>query len=443
LIDSLARRVIGNAYVLTQLFGQRAVPFAPRQRIERLRDARVRRMVRHAAATVPFYREAFQRLSIRPEEIRTADDLARLPLVEKDDLRRDPDRFLSGSRLGRTSVPFVTSGSTGTRARIHHDRLGLLANIAFGERERQVVARAIGSEAGYREAAIGYTGGTFDKVLDFYRDNTYVPIRPDRLLLSVQARLRDNVEALNRFLPDVLIAYGNYLHALSRAVSTGTVKLASPKLLIYVAEAITPQVRREIEDVLGAPVLSFYNAVEAFKIGFLCEHRRGFHVHEDLAHLRILGANGDTAPDGESGCVVLSNLVNRATVLLNYRLSDMASFAPGPCPCGRTLRSLAEVDGRVEDMLTLDNGEVLHPRGIWAVIKPHGEIIQCQLIQQAPRRFLLKLVTADEPAYRRVSGTVVRDLERLLGNAAVVETARCAEIPREAGGKVRLVVALK
>ncbi len=443
MIVRLSRQIVGNAYVFTQLFGQRGLAFAPRQRIERLRDARVRRMVRYAAATVPFYREAFQRLSIGPEEIRTANDLAHLPLVEKDDLRRDPERFVSTSWLGRTSVPFVTSGSTGTRARIHHDRLGLLANIAFGERERQVITRTIGIEAGYREAAIGYPGGVLDKVLDFYRDNTYLPIRPNRLRLSVQAKLRENVEALNRFRPDVLFAYGSYLHALSRAVSIGAVRLAPPKLLIYGAEPITPQVRREIEHVLGAPVVSVYNAVEAFKIAFLCEYRKGFHVHEDLAHLRILGAGGRTVHDGEPGCIVLSNLVNRATVLLNYRLSDVASFASVPCPCGRTLRSLVEVEGRLEDMLTLGNGEVMHPRAIWAVIKPRSEIMQYQLIQQTPAGFLLKLVTVDEEAYQRVSAPVAREIEQLLGSAAAVQTVRCAELPREAAGKIRMVVALR
>jgi phenylacetate-CoA ligase len=442
LINRWGRQLVGNAFVCTLLFGQRAVPFASRRRIECLRDARVRRMVRHAAATVPFYREAFRRMSIDPGEIRTADDLARLPLVEKEDVRRDPQRFVSTSRLGRTSIPFVTSGSTGTPVHIHHDRLGLLANIAFGERERKVITSMIGAETGYREAAILYPGGTVDKVRDFYRENIYFPIRPDRLLLSVMTELRENVDALNDFRPDVLLAYGSYLHALSRAVSLGAIRLAPPKLLIYAAEPVAPQVRREIEDVLGAPMVSRYNAVEAFKIAFLCEQRNGFHVHEDLAHLRILGADARTLPDGESGCVVLSNLVNRATVLLNYRLSDVASFMPKRCPCGRTLRLLAEVDGRVEDMLTLDSGKALHPRAIWSVIKPRSEIIQYQLIQQTPTSFLLKLVTVDEAAYLRVSAAVACEIGYLLGSAAAVRTVRCAEIPREAAGKVRMVVAL-
>ncbi len=442
MISGWLRRAAGNAYVLAHLPRQTALPFATRQCIERARDARVRQMVRHAAATVPYYREAFRRLALDPRQMRTASDLLQLPLVEKDDLRRDPERFVSTSWLGRHSLPFVTSGTTGERACIHHDPLGLLTNIAFGERERQVIKGLLGTAFGYREAIIGYTTATIGKVWGFYRENTYLPLRPDRLVLSVQTPMHENVEAVNRFRPDVLKTYGSYLEALSRAVAAGTLELFRPKLLMYGAEPMSPQSRHDVEAVLGAPVLSNYNAVEAFKIAFMCEERTGFHVHEDLAHVRIADADGRTVPDGETGCVVLSNLVNRATVLLNYRLADVAAYAPQRCRCGRTLRLLGEIDGRAEDLLVLQNGEVLHPRAIWSVVKPWTDVIQYQLVQQEPSRFLLKLVTADDEGFRRVSGPVAREILRLLGDGATVDAVRYGQLPREAGGKVRLVVAL-
>ncbi len=333
------------------------MPFARRARIERLRDARVRSLVRYAAATVPHYRDAFRRLSLDPRDIRTAADLERLPLIRKEDLQRDPERFVSTSWLGRRSVEFVTSGTTGQRGRVLHDPLSLLANIAWGEREREVVTNLIGRAAGYREAIIGYPSGTIEKVWQFYRETTYVPTRPDRLVLSVESPLRENVEAVNRFGPDVLATFGSYLEALSRAVAAGGAALRQPRLLLYGAESLLPPARRDIEAVLGAPVLANYNAVEAFKIGFMCEERAGYHVHEDLAHLRIADADGRTVPDHEPGCIVLSNLVNRGTVLLNYRLSDVAAWAPAPCRCGRSFRLLGEIEGRIEDLLTLANGE--------------------------------------------------------------------------------------
>ena len=71
--------------------------------------------MRYAARTVPFYRDAFAKLGLDPREMRSALDLTRLPLISKDDLRRDPEAFVSTSRTGRNALPFETSGSTGAR----------------------------------------------------------------------------------------------------------------------------------------------------------------------------------------------------------------------------------------------------------------------------------------------------------------------------------------
>ena len=437
------RRAAGNAYVLALARGQRSIPYAPRAYVERLRDARVRRIVRYAARTVPFYRDALAKLGLDPREIRTARDLARLPIVTKDDLRRAPEAFVSASRAGRLAIPFETSGSTGSRVRILHDRRSLLANIAYGERERAVVARLLGRESGYREVRLGYAGGTLDKVYDFYRDHTWIPSRPQRLDLSVTDPLARNVEAIDAFAPDILFGYGTYLHAIARAKAAGTIAMKPPKLVIYASEPLSLAARREIEDALGAPVISRYTAVEAFKIAYLCEKRGGFHVHEDLAHLRIVGEDGRDVRDGDTGVIVLSNLVNRGTVILNYLTTDLSRWSDEPCECGRTLRMLGEIDGRTEDLLHLANGRIVHPRGVWGVLKPHPEVLGYQLLQREPARFLLKLVMATADDYARLAPQLARDMETTLGPGMSVEAERCDEVPRLAGGKVRMVVALR
>ena len=437
------RRAAGNAYVLALARGQRSIPYAPRAYVERLRDARVRRIVRYAARTVPFYRDALAKLGLDPREIRTARDLARLPIVTKDDLRRAPEAFVSASRAGRLAIPFETSGSTGSRVRILHDRRSLLANIAYGERERAVVARLLGRESGYREVRLGYAGGTLDKVYDFYRDHTWIPSRPQRLDLSVTDPLARNVEAIDAFAPDILFGYGTYLHAIARAKAAGTIAMKPPKLVIYASEPLSLAARREIEDALGAPVISRYTAVEAFKIAYLCEKRGGFHVHEDLAHLRIVGEDGRDVRDGDTGVIVLSNLVNRGTVILNYLTTDLSRWSDERCECGRTLRMLGEIDGRTEDLLHLANGRIVHPRGVWGVLKPHPEVLGYQLVQREPSRFLLKLVMATAGDYARLAPQLARDMETTLGPGMSVEAERCDEVPRLAGGKVRMVVALR
>jgi len=437
---SLLRKVAGNAVVLAHLPAQRRVAYAPRARIEALRDARIAAAVRHAARSVPHYRDTFRRLGIDPRSIATARDLGRLPLLDKDELLADLDRFVSETRSGRASIPFVSSGSSGKSARVHHDRRSLLANIAYGERERSVMVKLLGRELRYREASVGYPHGTIRKVRSFYQKATSI-VRPSRLDLSVLAPFAETVERLNAFRPDVIVVFGNYLAALSRAVARSELKLVPPKVFVYGAEGLRREVRREIEATFGVPVISYYSAVETFKLGFLCEAREGFHVHEDLCHVRIVREDGSDASTGERGEVVISNLVNRGTVLLNYRLGDVASFADGACSCGRTFRLLDEVDGRVEDMLEIPDGRIVHPRAIWGVIKPHAEVLQYQLVEEEPHAYVLRLVTRAED-YPSVAPVVAHELEELLGSGARVRTERREKLAADRSGKVRLVVAL-
>ncbi|KAB2891441.1 MAG: phenylacetate--CoA ligase family protein [Desulfobulbaceae bacterium] len=435
-------RLRGNAVVFANARGQRRVPYLSRRQLETLRDKRVRDLVAYAAATVPFYRDLFRQKAIDPRAIRTAADLGVLPLLSREEVRADPRRFLSSSRQGRDAVAFVTSGTTGTPLTVFHDQHSLLANIAFGERERAVVTGACGRGFGYREMAIYYPGSTSGKVWDFYRRKTWIPVRPQRLVLSVLDPYEQVVAAVNRFRPDVLISYGSYLETLFRIVALQGKALHHPRLLIYTADAMSAEGRRFIGDTFAIPTVSHYNAVEAFKIGFVCEAGQGFHLHEDLCHVRIVDRAGNPVPDGQAGEVVITNLVNRGTVLLNYRLGDMASISGAACGCGRSLRLLSELDGRKEDVIFLPNGEFIHPRAIWGVLKSREEVIQGQLIQHEPLIFELRLVTGDRDAYRRVVDGIVSDLQRMLGRAAVIEHAFWPRIETAKGGKFRPVIAL-
>ncbi len=327
----LLNKLYGNAIVFSNLRAQHRIPYFSEKKLHELRDKRLRRIVQYAAKTVPYYRDFFQREGINPGQIKTVADLDRLPLVDKQELRKDPSRFLSNSVLGKNSIAFLTSGSTGLPLNIHHDSNSLLANIAFGERQREVITGICGRKVGYREALISYNGCVSTKVWDFYEKKTYIPVRPQRLLIPISKTIEAVVEELNRFRPNVLIGYGSYLEAFFKTIYSMEVNIQLPQVLLYGGDAMTNAGRDFIEEKFGVPVLSTYQAMECFKIGFFCENRENFHLHEDLCHVKIVNADGEEVADDEKGEVVISNLVNRGTVLLNYRLGDIASISNRKC----------------------------------------------------------------------------------------------------------------
>ena len=439
----LAKRLWGAAVIAAYVRGQRRASFLPRAELEALRDRRIRWMVRYAAKHVPYWREAFARTGVDPDTIRGAEELDRLPILDKELVRTKPELFVADTAAARRGLSFLTSGSTGTPISIRHDRRSLLANIAFGEREREVVNRACGGSFRPKELYVSYQTSTFKKVEAFYAENALLPVQPLRRFVSLLEPVEKVAAIANEERPDLLVGYGGWLDLFFKTVHARGLPLHRPKLVMYMGEALARDGRELIEKTYGIPVMSRYNAVESFKIGFFCDLRTGFHVHEDLCHVRVVDAEGRTAAPGETGAVVISNLINRASVLLNYPIGDVASLSDEPCACGRTFRLLSELEGRLEDTIRFPNGSFVHPRAIWEVFKRDPEVLQYRLIQRETRRFTVELATVDEASFSHALERARPDLERLLGPGAVLEAIRHEVLHRRQGEKFRAVVSLR
>jgi phenylacetate-CoA ligase len=283
-----------------------------------------------------------------------------------------------------------------------------------------------------RELYVGNETSVIKTVTAFYEDNTLF-VRPRRRFVSVREPIENVAAMIEAERPDLLTGYGGWIHLFFKTIVARGIALAHrPRMVMYMAEALPPGGLELIEGELGIPVVSRYSAAEAFKIGYYCERRTGFHLHEDLCHVR----------EGEGGRLVISNLVNRATVLLNYPIGDVGAISGERCPCGRTFRVLSELEGRDEDMLPLADGRVVHPRAVWQVFMNDPDVLQYQLTQHEPRRFALELATVDEATYGRAAGRAVAELEHLLGRDAEITASRRSELERRSGGKFRPVASL-
>ncbi len=158
--------------------------------------------------------------------------------------------------------------------------------------------------------------------------------------------------------------------------------------------------------------------------------------------MRVRSASGGDAPPGEPGEIVISNLVNYATVLLNYPMGDIAALPDVTCPCGRTHRLMTELQGRREDMLLLPNGEQLHPRAVWAIFKDDRAVLQYQLIQHGIGRFELRMDTSSPEAFAPSADRAQRALAVLVGASADIRITRDGDLgraERACTGKFRMV----
>lgn len=439
-------RLFWSSYLLRQIAGQKSLPFRTPEHIRREQSRRVRRIVAHAYRHVPFYTGAMRRLGLRPEDFRTAGDLARLPAIEKSDLQRDPEYFRSRAFEDSDCVRLHTSGSSGAPVTVYHDAAALFQNAAHGERERAMMVPALGRWSGHRETVIVAPVNASQRLIQhFCQTRAYFPrgmrIRRQYLLLSDSAE--HNLAAINEFKPDLLYAYGSSIEMLAACIRRTGAGWHRPKAVLYTSDRLSKDTRRWLEEHNGVPVFTVYGAVEALKIAFECRERNGLHVTADLYPVRIVMPDGREAGPGETGEVIVANLVNRATVLLNYRLGDLAAFLEPACACGRTLPRISYPVGRVDEVIETAGGDCIHPIRFREVMNRIEGIARYQVRQMEDYSVAIGVIPAPGAGGEDVRRLVQQRMDEEFAGALRASVSLVDEIPRNANGKTPVVVAYR
>jgi phenylacetate-CoA ligase len=366
----------------------------------------LRRLVVHAAGSVPFYQEHFSRAGVSPETIRSAADLTALPPVTKDALRERPvaDR-LAGSVDPDQLVSISTTGSTGRPFRIYNTWLELRLLHLFRLRAHW----QFGRRPGDRLAEID------QPVTRHPNDRKHVGalLRALRLEGRIQLSLFDPpsalLDSLEEFRPHIVTAYPSVLLRLGRELRQRP-RRPQPRFLLTNSEVLTAGARAELSTLWNAPVYQFYDCHECNLIAWDCPAGHGLHCNEDVAVIEVLRDGRPVAP-GERGEVTITSLYSYAMPLLRFQLGDVATRGPAPCPCGAPFATLKAVEGRMVDFFRLPDGSWLHPfRLIMDLDGDGGEWVrQYQLVQERQDRIVFSAVPA--------AGATPERLERFRRNA--------------------------
>jgi phenylacetate-CoA ligase len=441
-MPSWLHKAYWNAFTLWHFSAEARLPYRPLAELQAIQNRRVRAMIAHAYETVPYYREVMDKTGLRPGDFLTAEDLARLPILTGDHLARDPERFLSRRYANGRGLQLHSSGTAGRLRKINYDAAALFLALAHGRRQRLVLAQFVRRPFGYRSMVVSRPGSIGFLIHDFYRSYSLVPriLARKRNPLSPGETFEDNIARLEAMKPEVLVGYGSYLGLLFRRAWERHLPIFRPKVVVYGGDHLADADRLLIETEFGVPVVSSYQAAEALHIAFQCERRQGFHIGLDYIAVRVVDKNGNPVGPGGTGEIIISNLTNRATVLLNYQQGDVVTLSEGPCPCGRTLPTIARIDGRADDLIALPGGQLIHSLVVLALLHRVPGVIQVQLIQEDLQRFLLRAVCIGAKDWSLTSQELAVTLRSILGENITVALERVEAIPPQPNGKVKAVI---
>jgi phenylacetate-CoA ligase len=395
---------------------------------------RLTALLRVSATTVPYYQRVW---TATEKAAASAGRLEELPLLDKDAVRRDPQTFLRVDLRPWPRLVYHTSGSTGTP----------IASIWTVREVRY--ARALREARSARWAAVSFRmpRGTIsgrlvepnpDSIGPHYRFNaaeqqvyfSAFHLRPDTAAGYVQALWRHGIQWMT--------GYTVSFSVLARFILDQRLAVPPLRAIITTSEKLTPEMRRVIETAFRCRVYEEYSTVENAIFASECESGR-LHVSPDAGLLEILRPDGSRCAPGEVGEVVATCLSRAYQPFIRYRLGDLAAWDPEPCPCGRKMPVLAEVVGRMEDVVTGPDGrQLVRFHGVF-VDQPH--VREGQIVQESVRRIRIRVVPVDGFGPTDVRSLVQRVQDRL-GPQVEVAVEVVDRIPRMPSGKFQAVVSL-
>ncbi len=347
---------------------QPAVETAPAEEIRRIQNEKIVRQVRYVWDHVPYYRSLMEKKGVRPEDVRSVDDIRLLPLISKADLRDQYPFGLLGAPLNDIVRIHSTSGTTGKRVIAYYtqkdidlwDECCARALTAAGADSSDIVHVAYGY--GLFTGGFGLHGGA---------------AKIGAMTLPMSS---GNTERQLQFMQDlgstVLCCTPSYAAYLGEALRE---KGLSPKDIrlkagIFGAEPWTEEMRRDIEKSLGIKAYDIYGLTEISGPGvaFECSEQSGMHINEDHFYAEIIDPDTEEVlPEGASGELVFTCLDKQGFPLLRYRTRDICSLTRGTCSCGRTFVKMRKPAGRSDDMLII-RGVNVFPSQIEAVLLSRG-----------------------------------------------------------------------
>ncbi len=422
---------------------QKETECASSEELRKIQNEKLLKQVKHVWDNVPYYRKKMEEKGVTPDDIKSIDDVYKLPFLSKDDLRINyPDGLVATDKKNIVRV-HSTSGTTGKRV------------IAFYTQHdvdlwEDCCARAITAAGGTSDDVlqICYGYGLFTGGFGFHGGSHKV----GSMTLPMSS---GNTERQLQFMEDLgttfLCCTPSYASYLAECIEINNLKdKIKLKAGIFGAEAWSEEMRHSIEENLGIKAYDIYGLTELSGPGvaYECSEQKGMHINEDHFLAEIINPEtGEVLPKGSKGELVLTSLDKEAFPLLRYRTKDICQLNYEKCSCGRTFVRMCKPMGRSDDMMIV-KGVNVFPSQIESVLIENGYPANYQVIVDRVNHTDTIEIRVELNAEKftdnlgiltELEKKLVSELKTMLGILAKVKIVAPGSIERSEGKAVRVI----
>lgn len=396
-------------------------------------------LVSYAYEKVPYYRRIMDERKLLPSDIQSKEDLNKLPVLTKEDIRTNFSDLLSVDYKYKTVKKGHTSGTTGTPLEVCYSNDLIQMNYAMLDRQYR-----------WADARLGRFGDPVAVI----RGNVIVPLRQKKppfwrynylyrqLLLSSFHLSAENlpyyVDEIRRFRPKVLDGYPSTLYVIAKYLKNKKEKLKL-HAVISASETLFDFQREVIEESFECKIFDYFASAERVLFATECDQHMGHHIASEYGVTEILGTDLEPVAVGEEGTLIATSLHNYAMPLIRYVTNDRTAFKESACACGRALPLMEDVTTKAEDLLTLKDGRLISPSVLTHPFKPLVSITESQIIQE--REDFIRVLLVPSKDYTREDGRLlVHGLEERLGEGVEVVIEIVDRLERTRSGKFKWVI---
>ena len=320
-----------------------------KEEIRRAQEKNFRQLINHAYETVPYYRRVFKERGLTQDDVRTIEDLKKLPVLTKGDVNRNLGDLVSNQFKQERLIPYQSGGS-GEPLRFYITRESRSWELAAEIR----AYRWAGYKPGDTCFLLWGSSMDLEKRVNLSGELTR---RLERIEVGDAWQLSDDVlrgftERLIKRRPKVIKGYANAVYMLAKYIKENDVINVRPTSVITSAEKLIEPRRRDIEEAFGCQVYDYYGSREIGAIAAECDHHSGYHISAENVVLEFV-RDGEHVSPGEQGEIVATNLRNFGMPLIRYRIGDTGILSDEMCGCGRGLPVMKSIEGRVSQFVSM------------------------------------------------------------------------------------------
>jgi len=373
--------------------------------LKKLQEKRLKAILRHVYENVPLYHKKFDSAGIKPNDIKTLEDLSKLPFTTKHEVRSGiPDESISKGYDLNKCVRASTSGTSGGPMPVFYDKRFLdycisnwyyrrikaigvnpwdkMVFIGHGVPQHSVVHNSTGRRnKKAKRKSMGRTAlGRIGSLLGRRLKRVYINRSAENVLAEII-----------RFQPKLADGNVSYLRLLAETMVDKGIKTLGLKVVRSDGEVLDDFTRRFLESSFRCEVFDEYSTWDFGHGAWECEKREGYHIDADLLILELM-RNNEHISAGERGEIVVTGLLNYAMPLIRYRVGDIGVLDNEMCSCGRSLPLLKSIEGRIVDCFTLPSGRIVPPKAIMSAVQGTPGVSRYQVVQKKRNKVTIELM---------------------------------------------------